>query len=95
MSDYIKRSDAVKALRLIRNCVTLFLDDIESTANTLNDLAMTADVRPNTHAKWKTAYDPLSGKKFIMMCGNCNGKVDKETKYCPVCGAIMDEEAEE
>lgn len=44
MSDYIKREDAVKALRTIKNCVKLFEDSIEDCAVTLNDLATAADV---------------------------------------------------
>lgn len=48
MSDYIKREDAVKALRTIKNCVKLFEDGIEDVAVTLNDLAQSADVVERT-----------------------------------------------
>ena len=44
MSEYIKREDAVKALRTIRKCVKLFEDSIEDAAVALNDLAQSADV---------------------------------------------------
>lgn len=108
MSDYIERSDAVHALRLIRNGVTQFLNNIESTADALNSLAMTADVRKNVHAHWEEV-DVEYGDDIddipnlvTMRCGKCKlyhttlflyGRPSELMKFCPNCGAVMDEEA--
>lgn len=54
------------------------------------ECAATADVRKNVHAKWVWSdLDCYSWATFH--CSNClESNVEKETKYCPNCGAKMD-----
>lgn len=53
----------------------------------------TADVAPVIHAEWE--YMGFGAYR----CSNCKKWIDLETdvisKYCPKCGAKMDEEVEE
>lgn len=83
MSDYIKREDAVKALRTIKNCVKLFEESIEDCAVTLNDLASAADVVERKRGKWllQDGY----------RCSVCLFKLQTTgiPTYCPNCGSYM------
>ena len=60
------------------------------------------DAEPVVHAHWKTDEEDIYWGNYLKKkrCSNCNGRAfcDKETqkfilsKYCPHCGAKMDEE---
>lgn len=92
MDDYIRRADAVKALRTIKNCVKLFEDSIEDTAVTLNDLANSADVRPVVHGTWSKEFDETAPMTFrgIYVCSACRCRQTYgRTSFCPHCGADM------
>ena len=44
MNEYIRREDAVKALRTIKGCIKLFENSIDGTAVALDAYAQSADV---------------------------------------------------
>ena len=86
MADYIKREDAVKAIRLIRKCVKLFEDSVEDVAVALNDLAQSADVTERKVGRWEDVL-------FGWTCSCCGQEQDYSFLfcYCPNCGAKMEE----
>ena len=99
MNDYIKREDAVKALRIIKNCVKLFEDSIEDAAIALDELAQSADVVERKTGHWVTAGGYWNADYWCSNCGmsfNYAGGIqflvkDKELpNYCPNCGARME-----
>lgn len=56
----------------------------------IDAVELAEDVAPVVHAHWIEQYD--AGGKFFMCshCAQSNGNI--YYKYCPDCGAIMDEE---
>ena len=48
---------------------------------------------PEKVAKWNTYYDAASKKSYT--CSRCNAPEDYETRFCPNCGASMEEIVEE
>ena len=60
--------------------------------------APTVDAAPVVHAHWEEWWPPkhmiLTGEEMLYVCSACTAKYsDIENKrYCPWCGAIMDEE---
>lgn len=62
----------------------------------------TADVRENIHAHWEDwsflGFD--MGTHWFRRCSNClcereDDNEEKDTPFCPNCGAVMDEKGEE
>ena len=55
-----------------------------------------ADVAPVVHGRWETEieYDELWGDLDYYKCSLCGNRElrDKQTPYCPNCGARMDGE---
>lgn len=55
----------------------------------------TADVRKNTHAKWVIEKEIVNGVLHsCQFCSNCDYPQYLTTKFCPNCGAMMDEVTE-
>lgn len=81
MSDYIER-EAV--LQRIESCAG-WSRPIESAYKDIQAM-LAADVAPAVHAHW---YDVGS---LSCRCSACGCKNNKETAYCPNCGAKMDKE---
>ena len=42
------------------------------------------------HVKWVEDKEEQSGGWWISRCSNCSMPYNEETKYCPHCGAKMD-----
>ena len=65
------------------------VDDIVSLVRGLN-LMPAADVAPVVHGEWEYIGTDKMGNVF--RCSNCANMIglDKETDYCPNCGAKMD-----
>ena len=59
--------------------------------------APTEEVQPIIYGKWECICS-LQSWQFVhehYKCSVCNGEVEYESKYCPNCGAIMNENEEE
>ena len=56
--------------------------------------APTVDAVPVRHGKWEMKPDPYGFFDEIPVCTECGctTKMREKTKYCPHCGARMDEE---
>ena len=59
-----------------------------------------ADVAPVRHGRWERvqwipADDEPDGGYWIVRCSECSIPHDKESRYCPNCGAKMDGEETE
>lgn len=57
------------------------------------ELLPAADVEPVRHGRWITVG--VNYYTRISQCTNCCAKYDFRSKYCPNCGARMDEEAQQ
>ena len=59
--------------------------------------ASTADVRENVHAHWIIEREQMSNGEIAVgqFCSNCDYPQYLTTKFCPNCGAVMDERSEE
>lgn len=75
MADYIKREDAVEAVK------HAWAKGIEPSQYI--EIIPAADVTRAAHGKW---YDVGS---LSCRCSNCGGKNNRESNYCPICGARM------
>ena len=102
MTDYIKRTDAVKIAEkyglangsvLGRN--TGLADCIASEISGLP----AADVAPVRHGKWIDAYPDIEPNPMFMygICSECGFEqgISKYLSYCPDCGCRMDGGADE
>ena len=60
--------------------------------------APTIEAKPIVRAHWIEWYPPkefiLTGEEKLFVCSNCTAKFEtvENSKYCPYCGAQMDEE---
>ena len=86
MTEYITKAQALSAMRKATNCTW---DDIWNTEYVLKSVPA-ADVVPVVHGEW------LNGRTFLenAICSNCNTTYEayySKYKYCPRCGARMDE----
>lgn len=63
--------------------------DLTSLRELLEDTPA-ADVAPVVHGKWE--YIGTDKTENVFRCSNCASRIglDKETDYCPNCGAKMD-----
>jgi hypothetical protein len=78
MSDYIKRSDALKSL----------YNDYAYAAMDVIKRVPAADVAEVVHAKWIPFHSEAAGD--IQYCSACDIGFDARMDYCPHCGARMD-----
>ena len=104
MADYIEREALLEQIDGIWDCADLVFepndhccraDDCASckwreTKNAIRKIAAylpAANVRPVVRGKWKHSIQGIipSGQ-----CSNC-GAWDKVTRFCPNCGAMMEE----
>lgn len=60
------------------------------TVSVISNNIPPADVAPVVHGKWEYIGTDKMGNVF--RCSNCASRIglDKETDYCPNCGAQMD-----
>ena len=88
MADYIDREETVKTVRLFN---ALTDDEKEWEIRRIPS----ADVAPVRHGSWINCEWIESGFKFVR-CSECDhADMDSRLyKYCPWCGARMDEEAD-
>lgn len=102
MTDYIKREDALNASKIVyieyiavddEGYEDGDADDIPCVFKADIEKIPAADVRENVHAHW-VRPTIINGRSFdILHCSACGGVpcgVDKSTKFCACCGAIMD-----
>lgn len=53
---------------------------------------VTVDVAPVVHGEWEYIGTDTDKMEHVFRCSNCANRIglDKETDYCPNCGAKMD-----
>lgn len=107
MADYIRREDALFALRKAeRGGSMTALTRLERAYAEIREMPA-ADVAEVHHARWEEAdwreYDAQSGEtirfpKAAIVCSDCRNAFKKGTlriqSFCPACGARMDGAAE-
>ena len=94
MADYIKREYAVDAVAdVYYNTPDINLSCEKFEAAILKIQA--ADVAPVRHGRWIDAYPDIEPNPMFMygICSECGFEqsISKYLKYCPDCGAKMDE----
>lgn len=95
MNDYIKRGYAKTAI--CSSCANpcSLVEKANSPCITIIELARipSADVAPVRHGRWIEDNPHCDGLRSKWICSEC-GEDDGEEyfKYCPNCGAKMDEE---
>lgn len=107
MADYIRREDALFAVRKAeRGGSMTALTRLERAYAEIREMPA-ADVAEVHHARWEEAdwreYDAQSGEtirfpKAAIVCSDCRNAFKKGTlriqSFCPACGARMDGAAE-
>ena len=69
--------------------------DIEDMIDAVWDF-LPADVVPVVHGRWIKVKHPYGNVNWHKKCSICDKCIDwQDYKYCPVCGAKMDEEESE
>lgn len=87
MNDYIKRGAVLSTF--LEYGIGWGAAKIKGVINSIP----AADVRENVHAHWveMPPYTHHQPKDFE--CSACHESEIRKTRFCPNCGAIMDEEA--
>lgn len=83
---------AIKQLHELRSAEDMPIYYKPAIAEVINVLLI--DVREVKHGRWIYEQLPLplsDGSKECVRCSVCNTHWDNESKYCPNCGARMDE----
>lgn len=88
MAEYIERGTAIAKLTA--------LEVFEPNATTVDARRLladmpAADVAPVAHGRWTIRVDPTTGLLANCKCSRCGGTAYDDSKYCPNCGAKMDE----
>lgn len=88
MADYIRREDALFALRKAeRGGSMTALTRLERAYAEIREMPA-ADVAEVAHAKWIPFHSEAAGD--IQYCSACDIGFDARMDYCPHCGARMD-----
>lgn len=88
MADYIRRDDALFALRKAeRGGSMTALTRLERAYAEIREMPA-ADVAEVAHAKWIPFHSEAAGD--IQYCSACDIGFDARMDYCPHCGARMD-----
>lgn len=88
MTDYIRRDDALFALRKAeRGGSMTALTRLERAYAEIREMP-SADVAEVVHAKWIPFHSEAAGD--IQYCSACDIGFDARMDYCPHCGARMD-----
>ena len=92
MNDLISRQAAIEDIRTMIPKDARF--DIKWIEMWLMQLP---SAEPLRHGKWEMKPDPFGFFDEIPVCSECGctTKMREKTKYCPDCGARMDERKEE
>lgn len=62
------------------------------TKQMVQDELKVGEVRPVVHAHWIEHFEDF-GESFFVECSACHSSKNvDESKFCPDCGAVMDEE---
>ena len=70
----------------------VFVEDIEALPS-VDAVPQCIDAEPVRHGKWEMKPDPFGFFHDIPVCSECGctTKIKEKTKYCPNCGARMEE----
>ena len=103
MSDYIKREDARSLINKSVSCLAPKVGEMDYKHGVITGLNMacdivealsSADVAPVMHGRWSNECFVKRGSTMYVVrtCSVCSWKgAIGETKYCPNCGALMNE----
>lgn len=97
MADYIRRDDALFALRKAKRGGSMTaLTRLERAYAEIREMPA-ADVAEAVHGKWvHSRYDRSSGQFDVVKCSRCGLEAYamayhvRDGNYCPNCGARMD-----
>ena len=97
MSEYIDREALMSMLNAKAEMAEATPKEVFYAVSKMVALLPSAAVAPAIHAHWIFEHHPRdTGYYFIrIVCSNCGLKTDGKSKYCPNCGAKMDEEDDE
>jgi rubrerythrin len=104
MAEYIEREKLAKALKIWQNTLIENYGENDEYVRCLDavllgvDNAPAADVAPVVRSRWREREDRYYGWN-VWECMNCHEEfileegtpVDNEYKFCPNCGAMMEE----
>lgn len=99
MAEYIERESMIKHLDILYDRMYAkspqFYNGFMIARNFVNEFTA-ADVAPVVHGTWQLRHE---GMGHYWECSVCHTNpciyVTNETRFCPNCGARMDEEAED
>lgn len=98
MSDYIKRDTLMSKLEERLMCLRNkygdndpYTDGYEECLCAIENAAA-ADVAPVKHGQWRLYGADKRGRGGVWMCTGCKGLYPYKNRYCPNCGAKMDED---
>jgi len=97
MPRLIKADKLRKDVLDLPNCYNGFSDTYDKAMIIdLIDEQPTVEAEPVRHGKWIMKSDPFGFFDEIPVCSECGctTKMREKTKFCPNCGAKMDEEKE-
>ena len=94
MSDYIRREDVIA---LAKDIIVLARDGSIYRHRSIDPHDVmempAADVRENVRGEWEFNCDTFVIRKYL--CSQCSIPHDKESQFCPNCGADMRGEKDE
>lgn len=93
MAEYIEREASLAILRKnptgTWRGVPVYSDDIKAAIHEVENLPA-EDVSLVVHGKW--IHDPASCHRVhFWFCSACRGEAVRKSRYCPSCGAKMEE----
>lgn len=95
MDEYIKRQDAIEAIK--NSAPELVYYNRDEAVDAVNAV-FAADVAPVRHGKWEGTADGYADGQLVYDIWNCSecgfdadgAEEEPQWKFCPCCGARMD-----
>lgn len=88
MTDLISRQAAIKAIEDLQDCYNGFSDTYDK-ACIIGVIEEVPSIEPTKHGRWIDTTETVGWPKWN--CSVCGGGGRGDYKFCPNCGARMDE----